>query len=94
MYTYIYIYICDPSARSPNRFFIEMRLGMKWLVATNDMKDAGGRNPLAAQPVSITNLGAKHLSTDCAEVDEVGYEMASCHTRHEYLLANMLRMTG
>jgi hypothetical protein len=46
----------DPSARSPNGFFIEMRLGMKWLVTTNDMKDAGDQNPLDAQslrPISI-----------------------------------------
>ena len=46
----------DPSARSPNRFFIEMRLGMKWLVATNDMKDAGGQNSLDAQLLRAINI--------------------------------------
>ena len=45
--------INDPSARSPNRFFIEMRLNMNLLVATNDMKDAGGQNPLDAQSLRI-----------------------------------------
>ena len=31
----------DPSARSPNRFFIQMKLGIKWTAATKDMEDSG-----------------------------------------------------
>ena len=46
----------DPSARPPNRFFIEMRLSMQWLVATNDMKDSGGKNPLDAQWLRTINI--------------------------------------
>ena len=38
----------DPSTRSPNRFCIEMRLGIKWMVVTIEMVDAGGRNSLEA----------------------------------------------
>ena len=50
----ISVYVC--SARSPNRFFIDMRLSMQWLVATNDMKDTGGQNPLDAQSLRTINI--------------------------------------
>ena len=42
--------------KSPNRFFIEMSLGMTWLVATNDMKDAGDQNSLDAQSLRTINV--------------------------------------
>ena len=32
----------DPSTRSPNRFLIEMRLGMKWLIGYLDDGYIGG----------------------------------------------------
>ena len=34
----------DPSARSPNRFFNEMRLGIKWMVVSKDIVDVGETN--------------------------------------------------
>ena len=46
----------DSSATSPNRFFIDIRLSMQWLVATNDMKDTGGQNPLDAQWLRTINI--------------------------------------
>ena len=36
----------DPSARFPNRFFIDMTLGMKRPVAANDIKDSESANAL------------------------------------------------
>ena len=37
-------------ARDPQTgFCIEMKLGMAWLIVTNDMKDAEGQNPMDAQ---------------------------------------------
>ena len=34
----------DPSARSPNRFFIEIRLSRKWTAVSKDIVDVGGSN--------------------------------------------------
>ena len=48
--------IDDPSARSPNRFFIEMKLGMKLLVATNDMKDDKLRLRVISEFISIKTV--------------------------------------
>ena len=44
-------------ARDPQTgFFIDMRLSMKWLAVTNDMKDAGGQNSLDAQSLQTINI--------------------------------------
>ena len=41
--------IDDPSARSPNRFFYEMRLGIKWMVVSKNIVDVGETISLDAQ---------------------------------------------
>ena len=46
----------DPSARSPNRFFYEITLGMKWMVVTKEMIDADGQILLDAQSLRSINI--------------------------------------
>ena len=45
-----------PSARSPNRFFYEITLGMKWMAVTKEMKDTDGQILLDAQSLRDINI--------------------------------------